>query len=75
MNPKRKHPMKVLETTMKKHDTVLRRLSNGNKMNNEQGCPECNIETAEYLGNEDDGTPIYRCKSCGTVFEGEKSSR
>lgn len=33
-----------------------------------QGCPECSIENAEYLGNEEDGTPIYKCKSCGTVF-------
>jgi hypothetical protein len=31
MDPKRKHPMKVLEATMKKYDLVLKRLNNGSK--------------------------------------------
>jgi uncharacterized Zn finger protein len=39
-------------------------------MQNECGCQECSIENALYLGDEDDGTPIYKCNSCGTVFEG-----
>lgn len=35
-------------------------------------CPDYDIKTIEYLGSEDDGTPIFRCRKCGTVFEGIK---
>jgi len=33
------------------------------------GCPECS-DSPKYLGDEDDGTPIFQCRLCGVVFEG-----
>jgi len=42
MTMKRKHPMKVLETAMKKHDTVLRRLGNGSRI----------VKKCRYCGSE-----------------------
>jgi len=28
----------------------------------------------EYLGDEDDGSPIYKCNECNIIFIGEKNS-
>jgi len=30
-------------------------------------------ETMEYLGDEDDGSPIYKCKGCNVTVIGEKN--
>lgn len=31
-------------------------------------------EEMEYLGDEDDGTPIYRCYGCGVTICGDRGS-
>jgi len=36
-------------------------------------CSRCG-EIMEYLGDEDDGSPIYKCNRCDEIFVGERNS-